>query len=249
MNERLVQLTRADGTRITGRVREGSGPSLILVPGTWGNMHTRGRLMERLDPDLNIVNVALPGQDDNWPPPADPSIPAFTSDVLRLADHLGLERFFIGGNSLGGMISIDMIRIAEERLLGVITLEGWTHWTALPDAFGDNVHDTLTPEQAAAVAAERRKLLDRWDPAMRARYGTIWREWDGSETLKNATVPILSVWGDRGNPRPSREALKVPDKRNIELFWVANVSHNLLVEAPDIVAEKMNEFIRRNAGR
>lgn len=246
MNERFVQLDRGDGTRVTARVRAGKGPNLILVPGTWGNMDTRGPLMERLDPELNIVNVALPGQDDNWPPPKDPSIPAFTADVLRLADHLGLERFFIGGNSLGGMISIDMIRLAEQRLLGVITLEGWTHWSALYDAFGDNTEVTLNPQQSAFLQEVRRKLLDRWDPGMRSRYATMWREWDGSETLQNCTVPLLSIWGDRGKPRPARDKLKVPVKPNIEFLWVANASHNLLVEAPEIVADAMNAFIRRH---
>jgi pimeloyl-ACP methyl ester carboxylesterase len=245
MNERYVELDRGDGTRITARIRPGQSAPLVLVPGTWGNMRTRGAFVAALDPALTIVNVALPGQDDNWPPPANPSIEQFARDVLRLADHLAFDRFFIGGHSLGGMISIEMIRIAAERLLGVISLEGWTHWTALYDAFGDATNSTLTPEQEALIAAERKLLLDRWDPALRARYGTIWREWDGSETLDNATLPILSVWGDRGKPRPPRATLKIPTHGNIELVWIPGVSHNLLVEAPETVAEAVNGFVRK----
>ena len=245
MGERFVEIANGDGTRTTARVRDGYGPALVLVPGTWGNMHTRGRLMERLDPDLAVVNVALAGQDDNWPPPANPSIPGFTGDVLRLVDAAGIDRFFIGGNSLGGMIAVDMLRLAPERVIGAIPIEGWTHWTVLRDAFGDDTGSTLTPEQQAFLQEERRKLLDRWDPDLRRRYGTIWREWDGRETLAATTVPVLEMWGDRGRPRPSRAAMMIPDLPNIEIAWVPGVSHSLLVEAPDLVAGLINGFIRR----
>jgi len=240
-----LSLDRGDGTRIVARVREGSGPALIHVPGTWGSAATRGSLMDALDPDLTVVCVALPGQDDNWPPPEDPAVTRFTDDTVRLADELGLERFFISGNSLGGMISVDMLRYGPERILGAIPIEGWTHWTVSPNAFGSDVTSTLTPEQTEFLERVRHDLLYRWDPELARRYSTMWRQWDGWDTLCASDIPVLEIWGDRGRERPSREMMRIPDRPNIELEWIAGASHSLLVEAPERLAELINGFVKR----
>ena len=47
----------------------------------------------------------------------------------------------------------------------------------------------------------------------------------------------------RGRPRPSPELLRVPDRRNVRLEWIANAYHNLFIEAPERTAELVNEFI------
>jgi len=232
------------GNRTLAEVRDGSGPSLVLVPGTWGNARTRARLVEELDRDLKLVCVTLAGQDDNWPPPERPSIPQFSEDVFSLADQLGLERFFVGGNSLGGMIAIDMLRFGLDRILGAISIEGWTHWTVLDDAFGGDTSNTLGNSQREFLDDVRRQLLDRWKPELRAKYATMWKKWDGWEILAATQVSVLEIWGDRGRPRPSRELMRLPDRENIKLEWIPGASHNLLVEAPERLAELINGFTK-----
>jgi pimeloyl-ACP methyl ester carboxylesterase len=238
----------ADGNRITAAVRAGRGPALVLIPGTWGNAHTRGPLLERLDTALTIVCVALAGQDDNWPPPQHPSIPMFSDHILALADHLGLNHFFVAGNSLGGMVALEMLRFGPSRIEGAISIEGWTHWAVLQNAFANDTTSTLTESQRRRLEEVRHQLLDRWDPALRARYNAIWQEWDGWEILRTTPLPVLEIWGDRSRPHPSREVMRIPDRPNIELAWIPNTSHNLLVEAPDRLAELMNPFVHRHAG-
>jgi pimeloyl-ACP methyl ester carboxylesterase len=201
--------------------------------------------MERLDPSITVVNVALPGQDDNWPPPEHSSIPEFSQDVLRLADSIGIERFIVGGHSLGGMISVDMLRFGPDRIAGAIAIEGWTHYTVSQNAFNKNVADTQSPEQKAFLAQVRRNLQDRWDPLLRERYTSQWRKWNGWEILAASDIPVLEIWGDRGNPRPNLETMQIPDKPNIEIAWIENCSHSLHVEAPELLAELINKFIHR----
>lgn len=238
-------LETPDGCRITAVIREGPGPTLVLIPETWGNADTRGPLLERLDRDLNLVCVSLAGQDANWPPPAQPSIPQFSAHVMALADQIGLGRFFVAGHSLGGMVSTDLLRYGPDRILGAISIEGWPHWTVKEDAFANDTDSTLTDAQRRFLADVRRRLLDRWDPAFRARYCAVWREWDGRDILNATPVPVLEIWGDRGRTRPSRAVMRIPDRPTIELAWIANASHNLLVEAPDQLAGLLNHFLTR----
>ena len=241
---RNVEFRGPSGNRVQVNVRQGSGPCLVLVPGTWGNAQTRSRLVGKLDLNLKLVCVALAGQDDNWPPPRRPSIPQFSEDLASLADKLNLERFFVGGNSLGGMISIDMLRLCPDRLLGAIPIEGWTHWEVVQNAFSGDISSTLNETQQHYLMQVRAKLLDRWEPELRAEYGTMWKRWDGLKTLEATQSPVLEIFGDRGRARPSREQLRIPDRENIQLEWIAGASHNLLVEAPDRVAELMNGFMK-----
>ncbi len=240
-------LETMDGCRITAAIREGCGPTLVLIPGTWGNVHTRGPLIERLNPNLQLICVSLSGQDDNWPPPPYPSIHLFSAHVIALADHLGLDRFYTAGNSLGGMVSLDLLRYGPERILGAISIEGWTHWTVQANAFANDTDSTLTDAQRRFLADVRHLLLDRWDAALRARYCAIWREWDGWEILHATPIPVLEIWGDRGRTRPSHEVMRIPDRPNIELAWIPNASHNLLIEAPDRLAELLNNFTGNKA--
>lgn len=241
-----VEHVAKSGNRITAEVRKGTSATLILIPGTWGSADFRTRLVEELNPDLTLVCVALAGQDDNWPPPGNPSIPEFSQDILCLADKMGLDHFFVGGNSLGGMIAIDMLRLCPERILGSIPIEGWTHWQASVSAFGGDTTSTLTAEQRKYIEQVRRKLLDRWDPALRSKYGAVWKKWNGWETLASTRVPVLEIWGDRGRARPSLEKLRIPDRDNIQVEWIAGASHSLLVEAPEQLAGLINRFVEAN---
>lgn len=239
-----IEHVAPSGNRVQADVREGTGPYLFLIPGTWGNAQTRTRLIEKLDLDLALACIALAGQDDNWPPPRRPSIPQFSQDVLSLADKLGLAQFFVAGNSLGGMIAIDMLQLCPERILGAISIEGWTHWEVARSAFQGDKSSTLTEAQQHFLKQLRGRLLNRWDPELRAEYGTMWRRWDGWDTLETTRSPVLEIWGDRGRARPSREQMRIPDRENIHLEWIPEASHSLLIEAPERLATLINQFVQ-----
>lgn len=242
---RRIEMTAGDGERVLADVRDGGPDVLVLLAGTWGNAEIRGPFVDAIDARLTLVCATLAGQDDNWPPPAEASIPIFSQHVLELADHLALERFFVGGHSLGGMIAIDMLRFGPERLRGAVSMEGWTHWSVKQAAFGGDVSSTLDADQRQRLADARAKLLDRWPADARERFTRIWQQWNGWDILSATSVPVLEIWGDRGRPCPARATMRIPDRTNIELAWIPEASHSLLIEAPVQVAGLINGFIAR----
>ena len=53
--------------------------------------------------------------------PSDPvSIDDYARDVLALLDHLELHRVVVGGNSMGGYAAFAMLRLAAERVKGLV---------------------------------------------------------------------------------------------------------------------------------
>lgn len=246
-----VQRVRlGDGAQLSALVQpRGKGPTLVLVHGSFGDAHAFDRLIPRLDPGLGLrlVLPILRGRGESWPPAAVGSgIELFTDDVRQTLDALGIDSFYIGGHSLGGMVALDMLRVCPDRVRGVLAMEGWTHHTVPGGAFGGNVYGTLGDAQRAEVERQRAEISSRWTPEQRKDYPLIWTRWEhGREILARTDRPVLELWGDRGRPRPSLAQLQVPGRANIEVSWLQNVSHAFMDEAPEETARVLGDFIRR----
>jgi pimeloyl-ACP methyl ester carboxylesterase len=225
--------------------RPGTGPALILIPGTFSDHRVCTDTVRHLHPKLHLLIVENRGLGGSWPPPESGSIEQCARDALRVADHLGVETFYVGGHSLGGMIAIEVGRRAADRVRGIICIEGWTSWQAARDAFGHDMKSTLTDEQLATMAGYRKQVLERWSVEQVEAFARIWRQWDGSGFLEQTHLPVLSMWGDRGKARPAQETLRVPKRDNIQVVWFENAAHVLLLQRPREVAEAINQFIAR----
>lgn len=226
-------------------IREGDGPNLVLIPGSWGDYRTFNHLVEHLDRDLNLIIVELRGHNGSQPPSTDCSMELFAEDVLRVIDAIGLKRYYVGGHSIGGMLPIEIAGRRPEQVAGAIAMEGWTHWKVQQEAFGDGPDETITSEQLAERQANRARVYDKLTQEQRDSFSSVWRRWDGYPILETTEVPILEIWGDRGKPKPSRELLRIPDRPNIELVWIEGASHAMQVQQPDTIATAINSFIRR----
>lgn len=95
----------ADGVRIHYR-DEGSGPTLVLLHGVMASLHTWDGWVEQLSSRYRVIRIDLPGfglSDDVPTYQYNPYQSARRFDRIR--ELLGLTRFFLAGNSLGGFLS------------------------------------------------------------------------------------------------------------------------------------------------
>lgn len=233
-----------DGTRLAYHIREAAGPNLVLIPGSWGDYRVFNHLAEFLDPDLRLVIVELRGHGDSSPATLNGSMGLFADDVLKVIAHLKLDRYYVSGHSIGGMLAVELAGREPTGLAGSMPLEGWTHHTVQKNAFGHLPDFPLSPEHDAERMASRERGLARLSEAERQNFGQVWKNWDGNEALKKTRVPVLEIWGDRNmSPVPDRATMQIPDRENIKMAWIHNASHALLVEQPEAVASAMNAFI------
>ncbi len=234
-----------DEGHISYQVRAGEGPGLILIPGSFHDNREWDGLLPYLDARLPLLLVELRGHGESWPPPANGSIEQFARDVLQVADAQKWDKFYVGGHSIGGMVALEVARVKPERVLGVLSLEGWTNAAAPRQAWPGKMSNTLTSELKAAIDAERQRATARWTEQQKQSFASYWRRWDGYEFLKTTNVPVLEIYGDRGDTRPALELLSIPDRPNIWVRWIAGVSHWLVHEKPAGVAAAMNEFLHQ----
>jgi len=235
-----------DGTKLAYHIREANGPSLVLIPGSWGDYLTFNRLVPHLDNSLRIIIIELRGHGDSGPAITGGTMESFADDVLRVIEHLELKRYYLGGHSIGGMLTVEIAGRAPEGLAGALPMEGWTHHTVQANAFGNIKDYELTPAQAAERAANRARGLAQLTEEEIKDFASIWRNWNGYKALETTPVPVLEFWGDRGQAaRPDHAVMQIPKRDNVEIFWIPDASHAHLVEQPEVVAKAVNAFIAK----
>ncbi len=238
-------LELADSGRMNCHLRQGTEPTLVLIPGTWGGFWRFESLIAALPPEIGIAVVELPWQAGNKPPSLELSMEQIADDVLQAIEAMELQRFVVAGHSIGGMIAVEIAGRDVRGLVGAIPMEGWTHHTVVQTAFDGTAVSNLTAEEEAHHQADRQRGRRHLSEKELQAIATIWRQWDGSRCLERSTIPILEIWGDRGKTRPNRKALRLPARDNIELSWIADASHLILLEDPDLVARVVLEFLKK----
>jgi len=166
-------------------------------------------------------------------------------DALAVIDTLDLKRYYVGGHSLGGMLTISIAGARPRQVAGAIPMEGWTYHLVEKEAFGGRPAPPLTPGEEKERLAARERGMRQFTEEKRKEFGAVWRQWDGTSILATTLVPFLSIWGDRGHPRPSRQLLRLPDRPNLEIAWMAGSTHSLLIQRPVEVATATAAFIDR----
>jgi pimeloyl-ACP methyl ester carboxylesterase len=108
--------------------RRGSGEPLVLLHGIGSRRQVWDPVVARLERDLELVAVDLPGFGAS---PADGTLPAIEGQaerVERLFGELGLDRPHVAGNSMGGGIALELARRGAVRSATAVSPVGF--WTA-----------------------------------------------------------------------------------------------------------------------
>lgn len=99
-------------------------PVLVLLHGSNASLHTWEPWVARLKDSYRIVSVDLPAHGLTGPDPKrDYSTAKSARIVAAVADRLGLDRFVLGGNSMGGGIAARFAVTYPGRLDGLILVD------------------------------------------------------------------------------------------------------------------------------
>jgi pimeloyl-ACP methyl ester carboxylesterase len=96
---------KIDGMNVHFR-DEGTGPVLVLVHGSNASLHTWDGWTEQMKDQFRIIRMDLSGHGLTGPDPRSRyTVSDYVNMVDALVQHLGVEIFSIGGNSLGGAVA------------------------------------------------------------------------------------------------------------------------------------------------
>ena len=114
------QYVDVGGTKIRYRERPGTGTPLLFIHGIAESLEFWDRQLEVGIGQHRLLAFDLPGHglSDLGDQPFDAD--KFASVSLSLADALGLDRFYVVGNSMGAATAVRMAAAAPERAAGIV---------------------------------------------------------------------------------------------------------------------------------
>lgn len=100
-------------------------PAIMLLHGSNADLHTWEPWVEALKGQYRVIRFDQVGHGLTGPDPQeDYSTANYVADIGAVADKLGLERFIIGGNSMGGKHALGFAIAHPERLTGLVLVDG-----------------------------------------------------------------------------------------------------------------------------
>jgi pimeloyl-ACP methyl ester carboxylesterase len=100
------------------------GPAIVLIHGSNASLHTWEPLVKRLGGTYRIVTFDLPGHGlTGSTPDTDYSADGMMEAVDVVAAKLGLERFTLGGNSMGGWVAWRYALARPERIDALLLID------------------------------------------------------------------------------------------------------------------------------
>ncbi|NIH85053.1 alpha/beta fold hydrolase [Amycolatopsis granulosa] len=190
-----------------------------------------------------------------------PSLDDAARDVLALLDKLGLDQVVLGGCSMGGYVTMAVLRAAPERVAGLVLIDtkatadtpeaaqarrelagraesagvsGWLAESMVPNLLSAETRQTR-PEVVEAV----RELIDSQLGA-----GVAWAALamadrpDSTDLLAATEVPALVVVGEQDTLTPPGAARAMAESLpRGELVVVPQAAHLTPVEAPAMITE------------
>ncbi len=254
------------GANIPTHEIEGSGgQTLIFLHGIGGNRGSFEASLAHFAPRWRAVAWDMPGYGGS--PLGDEMTWAGLADALvRLMDHLGVERSGIVGHSMGGMVAQELAIRRPERVSALVLSATSARFGSADGSFQENflaarlapLERGLTPADIApqtmpamfADSSEEAAIL-RAVEAMATIPAATYRaalqclvSFDRRDDLGRITAPTLLLSGAKDEVAPAkgmaRMAQRIPNSRH---HSIPGVGHLANLERPDLFNRSIAEFL------
>jgi pimeloyl-ACP methyl ester carboxylesterase len=175
MEESLWNRERVPGEVELAVCRAGEGPDpVVCLHGITAQHRAFNAAARYLEPSHGLVGVDLRGRGDSDKPESGYSLEAHAADVVRVLDHLGLQRAVLAGHSMGGFVALKTALLFPERVRALVLLDGgWPRVESPPQEMTEEEkQEAAALEEGLARAFERLDMtfespdayLDFWFP-------------------------------------------------------------------------------------
>jgi 3-oxoadipate enol-lactonase len=244
---------------------EGSGPPLFLIHGIGAARDAWRFIVPILRDHFTIVTYDLRGHGASPMPCDEFGLDELVDDLERVRERTGFEKAHFSGHSLGGMIGPAYAQKYPDRVLSLGLLSTAAGRTQDDSA---KVNSVVKAMENQGIASVLETLTDRWftdafiasnsaivrtrldqvistNPDVFLNVFRIYANVEMMPWLHKVDCPCLVLTGENDggcNPRLNKgidSALP-----NSKLVILPNYKHSILIEAPNIVAATMLQFIQ-----
>ncbi len=258
-------VTLAPGTVIHLR-DEGprDGFPIMLLHGSNASLNTWEPWVQRLKGRFRVITFDFPAHGLSGPVPSrDYSSEAYLAITEKVEAHLGLKRFALGGNSMGGGIAWRYAAAHPDQVAALILVDAAGRPPTKPNAstpLGFRIANTPIVRDIAATVTPRKLIESSFKqsvsvqsiatPAMIDRYWELlrypgnrqatldrfagYRSPTNTDAITRITMPTLILWGRDDKVIPVESAAWFSRQLpNARVTILENVGHLPMEEAPD----------------
>ncbi len=273
-DSKFVVLEGKDGIRLHYK-DQGSGPVILLVHGTFGDLSDWDGWVKVLSKNYRVVRFDLPAFGLTGPVPSgNYSIDRYLASVDSLMDELGIERFAIVGTSYGGLVAFRYAATRTERVSALVLVNsagieyggrrGTTETDRDPSAtFTPRVMTQETMEAALKMAINDpnkvtpelvQRKVDFANMVGRDREGFLggqmYERGNPERVLSHVRAPALVIWGgDSKGLSPETAQLfanAMVNAASTQVIIVDGGGHLIHIERPEETAAHAKAFLDNN---
>jgi 3-oxoadipate enol-lactonase len=250
---------------------KGNGTPIILIHGHPFDHTMWQPQIEAFSKEYLVITPDLRGYGkSSLSNPANAKFEDYATDILKLADHLGIESFHLAGLSMGGQIIMEIYRQAPARVKSLILADTFASLDT-PEAkqarnegavklekegmsgyADESIYKMIKSDHVAAmpeVSGHVLKMMKATSPvaaatAMRARSGRIDYL---NDVLPKINVPTLVIVGRQDEFTPVAKAEEMKQKiQNCKLIIIENAGHMPNLEQPEEFNKIVLDFLESN---
>jgi pimeloyl-ACP methyl ester carboxylesterase len=254
-------------------IEQGSGPTLVLIHGMFGDYTDWEPALEPLSQNFHIIAVDLPGFGLSDKPDLDYSADFFLRSLQAFLSAINVNHATLVGNSFGGELAIlyalehpkavDALVLVSSGGLRPFTKEERDQVAirfseANLARLSPQIHELIFAPIFARHTAHRERYLAKQnlklERADRAEYArSLFRsmklaaELDLMDRLTEISCRTLLVWGDADPVFPLEIAQAALERlRSAELVIVPQASHALQLDAPGEFVDAVTRFLGKS---
>ena len=249
---------------------------IVLLHGTSASLHTWDGWVEALQGSRRVIRFDLPGFGLTGPEPNNNyRMESYVGFVTEVLDQLGVERFVLAGNSLGGRIAWSTAVAHPQRVAQLILVDSSGYpmrAKSMPIGFRiaqmpvlnqlmeltlprsmveSSVHDVY-----ADPSLVTEELVDRYYEltlregnrgALRERFSQL-SSYEDSVLIKSIQQPTLIIWGAQDQLLPVDDAIRFAQEiQGSEFALFENLGHVPQEEDPAGTVAAVIQFLEKQA--
>jgi pimeloyl-ACP methyl ester carboxylesterase len=219
----------------------GAGPPVLVLHGGFGSIESMSNQIEALAKSHFVIAADSRSHGRSTDSGAPLSYALMSDDMLKLLDHLRIDRTDIVGWSDGAMIAFDLALCHPERVGRLVAIGA--------DYDVDGIVEHASPDLKVPPTPLTYKLFardpDHW-PTLYREVHTMWntQQHYTLDRLARIKAPTLIVAGEFDAIKREHTAQLAKAISGTEEVIIPGATHNAPIEKPEIVNRHMLKFLQ-----
>ncbi len=233
-------------------------PFLILIHGAGGDSRIWNALFPLLKEDISLIIPDLPGHGKSEGIPAE-RLDGYFEAIELLSEEFKLNKFYIGGHSMGGAISLLYAAAHSERVMGTIVIASSSSLPVNPmifqlvkENFPMMVKTSLQfsfereDEDVKFYRGLTEEMLKKNGPDVLYKDMKACNEYSIKEKVSEINSPVLIIAGERDKLVPYDNVTDFYSRLTTkkELLTIERCGHMIPFEAPEESSKTVISFVK-----